>query len=66
MRPAYFHEQMAEHPATFAPQFASLDVEGDLKEAGEEIVSLTRQGLLRVDALLPRFFLPQHSGIRYT
>jgi oxygen-independent coproporphyrinogen-3 oxidase len=41
-------------------------VEGDLKEAGEEIVSLTRQGLLRVDALLPRFFLPQHSGIRYT
>ena len=30
--------------------------EGDLKEAGETIVSLTRQGLLRVDALLPRFF----------
>ena len=27
---------------------------------------LTREGLLRVDALLPRFFLPQHSGIRYT
>jgi len=29
-------------------------------------VALTRQGLLRVDVLLPRFFLPQHVGIRYT
>jgi hypothetical protein len=35
-------------------------------EAGERLVSLTRQGLLRVDVLLPRFFLPQHVGIRYT
>ena len=26
----------------------------------------TRNGLLRVDALLRRFFLPQHAGIRYT
>jgi hypothetical protein len=30
------------------------------------MVSLTRQGLLHVDALLGRFFLPQHAGIRYT
>jgi len=27
---------------------------------------LTRQALLRVDVLLHRFFLPQHTGIRYT
>ena len=40
--------------------------EGYLKEAGARIVSLTRQGLLRVDTLLPRFFLPEHVGIRYT
>jgi hypothetical protein len=29
-------------------------------------VALTRDGLLRVDGLLKRFFLPQHAGIRYT
>ena len=29
-------------------------------------IALTRDGLLRVDVLLPRFFLPQHAGIRYT
>jgi len=27
---------------------------------------VTRQGLLRVDTLLPRFFEPEHRGIRYT
>jgi len=27
---------------------------------------LTRAGLIRIDALLPRFFLPEHRGIRYT
>jgi oxygen-independent coproporphyrinogen-3 oxidase len=67
VRPAYFTNKYGvDILQRFAPQFASLDAEGDLKEAGEEIVALTRQGLLRVDALLPRFFLPQHSGIRYT
>jgi oxygen-independent coproporphyrinogen III oxidase len=67
VRPAYFTDKYGVNILErFAPQFASLDAEGDLKEAGETIVSLTRQGLLRVDALLPRFFLPQHSGIRYT
>jgi oxygen-independent coproporphyrinogen-3 oxidase len=29
-------------------------------------VALTRDGLLRVDVLLPRFFHPEHVGIRYT
>ncbi|MAV34395.1 MAG: coproporphyrinogen III oxidase [Planctomycetaceae bacterium] len=29
-------------------------------------VTLTRQGLLRVDALLPVFFEAQHLGVRYT
>jgi oxygen-independent coproporphyrinogen-3 oxidase len=67
VRPAYFANKYGVNILQrFAPQFASLGAEGDLKEAGEEIVSLTRQGLLRVDALLPRFFLPQHTGIRYT
>lgn len=29
-------------------------------------IELTREGLLRVDALLPPFFEPQHQGVRYT
>ena len=29
-------------------------------------IALTRDALLRVDVLLPRFFLPQHVGVRYT
>lgn len=37
--------------------FAELD--------GDQI-RLTRAGLLRVDALLPAFFEPQHQGVRYT
>jgi oxygen-independent coproporphyrinogen-3 oxidase len=67
VRPGYFADKYGvQILQRFAPQFASLRAEGDLKEASEEIISLTRQGLLRVDALLPRFFLPQHAGIRYT
>jgi oxygen-independent coproporphyrinogen-3 oxidase len=31
-----------------------------------DTVHLSREGLLRVDTLLPRFFLPQHQGLRYT
>jgi oxygen-independent coproporphyrinogen-3 oxidase len=29
-------------------------------------VELTREGLLRVDGLLPAFFEPEHQGVRYT
>jgi oxygen-independent coproporphyrinogen-3 oxidase len=29
-------------------------------------IQLSREALLRVDTLLPRFFLPQHQGLRYT
>jgi len=42
-----------------------------LAEAGfvtydDQSVRLTRAGLLRVDALLPAFFEPEHRGVRYT
>ncbi|SRR6266540_869718 len=36
-----------------------------LEFAGGRIL-LTRDGLLKVDWLLPRFYLPEHRGIRYT
>ncbi len=29
-------------------------------------VAVTREGLLRVDSLLPRFFRPEHQSVRYT
>ena len=37
-----------------------------LAELGPNRIALTRDALLRVDVLLPRFFLPEHTGIRYT
>jgi len=67
IRPAYFREKYHVNVLKrFADQFGLLGSAGYLTTATEEIVSLSRQGLLRVDALLPKFFLPQHVGIRYT
>ena len=43
----------------------SLVDEGFATIDGDE-VRLTREGLLQVDTLLPRFFEPEHRGIRYT
>jgi oxygen-independent coproporphyrinogen-3 oxidase len=50
----------------FAPALTSLRSDGWLAYAAPDRIVLTRDGLLRVDVLLPRFFLPQHTGIRYT
>ncbi len=33
---------------------------------GDRQIQLTREGLLRVDGLLPAFFEPEHQGVRYT
>jgi len=67
VRPAYFRNKYGvEIRERFRDALASLTREGYLKESNEEIVSLTRDGLLRVDVLLPRFFQPEHVGIRYT
>jgi oxygen-independent coproporphyrinogen III oxidase len=49
----------------FQEGFESLVREGFAAVAGERI-TLTRKGLLQVDTLLPRFFEPEHRGIRYT
>jgi oxygen-independent coproporphyrinogen-3 oxidase len=50
----------------FAAPLASLASDGWLASNTPERITLTREGLLRVDVLLPRFFLPEHTGIRYT
>ncbi len=49
----------------FHDGFGSLVEEGFAHTDGDK-VQLTRQGLLRVDALLPRFFDPEHRNLRYT
>ena len=65
--PAYFAGKYGvDLLARFADTLAGLDRDGCLAEATPERIALTRAGLLRVDALLPRFFLPEHLGRRYT
>jgi oxygen-independent coproporphyrinogen III oxidase len=49
----------------FKEAYDSLARDGFVTVAGDD-VRVTRQGLLRVDTLLPRFFEPEHRGIRYT
>ena len=67
IRPAYFQKKYGvDILERFREPFASLTAEGAWKTATADEVSLTRSGLLKVDVLLPRFFLAQHTGIRYT
>jgi oxygen-independent coproporphyrinogen-3 oxidase len=67
IRPAYFEEKYdVDVLERFERPLASLSRDGFLSSADSDLVRLSREGLLRVDTLLPRFFLPQHTGIRYT
>jgi oxygen-independent coproporphyrinogen-3 oxidase len=67
IRPSYFAGKYGVDVLDrFAGAWSSLQSDGYISELGAERVSLTRGGLLRVDVLLPRFFLPEHAGIRYT
>src|SRR5262249_25419611 len=49
----------------FADAFGSL-VEEEFATIQSDEIGLTREGLLRVDSLLPRFFEPEFLNIRYT
>ncbi|HKQ48173.1 MAG TPA: coproporphyrinogen-III oxidase family protein [Phycisphaerae bacterium] len=49
----------------FGGEWAAIEREGYATHAGDEI-RLTREGLLRADALLPRFFERPYRNIRYT
>jgi oxygen-independent coproporphyrinogen-3 oxidase len=67
IRPAYFRAKYGvDVLSRFEAPIASLAADGFLAAASEDTVTLSRSGLLRVDVLLPRFFLPAHAGIRYT
>ncbi|HEX9842581.1 MAG TPA: coproporphyrinogen III oxidase, partial [bacterium] len=67
IRPAYFREKYGvDVLQRFREPLQSLQATGYLTAATEQVIALSREGLLRVDALLPGFFLPQHAHIRYT
>jgi oxygen-independent coproporphyrinogen-3 oxidase len=62
----YFRTKFGEEITTaFSGAFNSLAAEGYLTLDGDTI-RMTRDGLLRVDSLLPRFFEAQFQNIRYT
>jgi oxygen-independent coproporphyrinogen-3 oxidase len=66
IRPSYFEDKYGVAVRDrFKAQIATLAAEG-LLTTGRDLVSLTRDGLLRVDSLLPRFFKPEHAAVRYT
>ncbi len=67
IRPAYFRDKYhVDVLQRFRDPLDSIAADGYIAARSDQRVALTREGLLRVDGLLKRFFLPQHSGIRYT
>jgi len=67
LAPPYFRDKYdVDVLRRFESQLDSLEAEGWLRERSREQIALSREALLRVDVLLHRFFLPKHSGIRYT
>jgi oxygen-independent coproporphyrinogen-3 oxidase len=67
LQPSYFADKYkVDVLDRFREPLTSLRADGYIQRADADAVALTRDGLLRVDVLLPRFFLPQHTGIRYT
>jgi oxygen-independent coproporphyrinogen-3 oxidase len=67
IHPSYFRDTYhVDVLDRFREPFRSLKADGFLRAAGDDEVALSREGLLRVDVLLRRFFLPEHAGIRYT
>ena len=68
LRPAYFAEkyQRRHPPASSRRRSRRCAPKATSTQADAEGVALSRDGLLRVDSLLPRFFRPEHTNIRYT
>jgi oxygen-independent coproporphyrinogen-3 oxidase len=66
-RPSYFAEKYGVDVLDrFSGAIDSLRADGYLEQSSAERITLTREALMRVDVLLPRFFLAEHTGIRYT
>jgi len=66
LKPAYFKEKYGvDILSEFADQYAQHREDGYLTYTDEEI-TLTRDGLLRVDSLLPAFYEEKYQNTRYT
>jgi oxygen-independent coproporphyrinogen-3 oxidase len=66
IRPSYFQEKYGVDVVNrFSNGLAALEAEG-LMQIEPDRVSVTRDGLLKVDNLLPLFFKPEHRALRYT
>ena len=52
--------------ARFTSVWDALTDEGFMAGENGDVIALSREGLLRVDSFLPRFFRPEHTNIRYT
>ena len=67
IHPVYFENKYGvDLRRRFSGVWTSLQADGFLASTSGDAITLSRQGLLRVDSLLPRFFLPEHVNIRYT
>ena len=67
LAPSYFRQKYHVDPLSrFSEGLNAVRAAGYLAAADDERIALTRDGLMRVDVLLPHFFLPAHAGIRYT
>jgi oxygen-independent coproporphyrinogen-3 oxidase len=66
VRPSYFQQKYGVDVVNrFSGGLAALEAEG-LMRVEPDRVSVTRDGLLKVDSLLPLFFKPEHRDLRYT
>ena len=67
VEPDYFQAKYGvDIRSRFVEALSGLRAEGYLNGRGSSQLELTRDGLLRIDSLLPRFFLEKHTNIRYT
>jgi oxygen-independent coproporphyrinogen-3 oxidase len=63
---AYFRDKFGvEVDQQFAEQLSRFSAQGWL-EGDATSITLTRQGLLRVDRMIPSFYLPRHRGVPYS
>lgn len=63
----YFRQKFGIDPhQRYGEVYGQLQAEGMVESCDPAGMRLTRQGLLQVDALLPRFYAPQYRNSRYT
>ena len=65
--PGYFREKFSANIIDrWNDQWKQYKEDGLVASIDEDRIELTRDGLLRVDSMLPVFFEPEHQDIRYT